>query len=306
MGYLHIKNCKSDSPIFLFKECYAMCKVHGTSTHIAYNGELPEGHRFTIFSGGCKREEFVKIFDLEDLQRRINEIGYSKFVLYGEGYGGKMQRMSATYGPTLRFIAFDVKIDNRWLEVPRAEQYAKNLGLDFVPYKRIPCTIEALDAERDAPSEVAIRNGCGNDKLREGIVCRPLMEFSYGTDENSRIICKHKREEFRETKSVRTVQSEEKQKKLDEVTLIVDEWVVPMRLQHVLDKMGEAGSIGIEKTKDVINGMIEDVVRESEGEVVVADEKLLKKEIGNRTAKLFKEYLSSLWTKNQETAMVAT
>jgi hypothetical protein len=290
MGYLHIKNLYASKNILLFKECYALEKIHGTSAHVSYDVEKPEGSQLRFFSGGAKYEEFVKLFNQEELLEKIKSIGYTKFTLYGEAYGGKMQRMSATYGPSLKFIAFDAWVAERWLEVPRAEQYANNLGLEFVHYKRVPATVEALDAERDAFSVQAIRNGCGNDKLREGIVARPLMEFSYGTDENSRIICKHKREEFRETKSVRTVESEEKRWVLEGVALIIDEWVTPMRLEHILDKMGETESISIEKTKGVIARMTEDVLRESDGEVV--DTMPLRKEIGNRTAKLFKQYLS--------------
>jgi hypothetical protein len=291
MGYLHISNIKNlNDHIFLFRECYAMEKIDGTSAHVFYNSEMPEGQQLSFFGGCAKHEQFVALFNQQDLLDRIKAIGYTKFKIYGEAYGGKIQRMAGTYGPNLKFIAFDVKVADRWLEVPRAEQYAINLGLEFVHYNRVPTTIEALNAERDAPSVQAIRNSCGNDKIREGIVCRPLVEFSYGCDENSRIICKHKRAEFRETKSVRTVESEEKRRVMEEVTLVVDEWCVPTRLQHVLDKMGEAGTIGIERTKDVIANMTEDILREAEGEVV--ESKPLMKEIGNRTVKLFKEHLA--------------
>ena len=290
MGYLHIRNLYASQNILLFKEAYALEKIHGSSANLSYDSEKPEGEQLTFFSGGAKHEDFVKIFNQEDLLTKIKAIGYTKFVLYGEVYGGKMQGMSGTYGPKMAFIAFDVWVAERWLEVPRAEQYATNLGLEFVHYNRVAATIEALDAERDAFSVQAYRNGCGSDKLREGIVCRPLIEFSYGTDENSRVICKHKREEFRETKSTRTVESEEKRRVMEEVTLIVDEWCVPERLRHVLDKMGEAGSVTVEMTKDVISRMIEDILREAEGEV---EAKPLLKEIGNRTARMFKEHLKA-------------
>jgi hypothetical protein len=54
--------------------------------------------------------------------------------------------------------------------------------------------------------------------------------------------------------------------------------------------MGETESVSIERTKDVIARMTEDVLRESDGEVV--DTMPLRKEIGNRTAKLFKQHLN--------------
>jgi hypothetical protein len=293
MGYLHIKNVTKDHPIFLFRDCYALEKLHGTSTHLSFNPEQPEGQQLCVFSGGIKYNSFVECLDLDAILAKFKENG-TKATVFGEGYGGSCQKMSDTYGPKIKFCAFDVRIDyngiKRWLEVPRAELFVKNLGLEFVHYKLIPATIEALDSERDSDSEQAIRNGMGVGKKREGIVCRPLLEFSYDGSEDSRIICKHKRAEFRETKSERTLQSEEKQRVLTEVTAIVDEYVVPMRLEHVLQKLGDPDSLTVERTKDVINAMCEDVLREAADEIV--ESKPLLKGIGNRTAKLYKEWLN--------------
>lgn len=265
--------------------------VHNSSTHLSFNPDQPESQQLTVFSGGIKYDDFVKCLDLEAILAKFKESG-TKCTVFGEGYGGKCQKMKNTYGPDIKFCAFDVRVDyngvKRWLDVPRAELFVKNLGLEFVHYKKVPATIEALDAERDAPSEQAIRNGCGNDKIREGIVCRPLLEFSYDGSEESRIICKHKRAEFRETKSVRTLQSEEKQAALNDAIAIVDEYVVPMRLEHVLQKLGDPDLLTIERTKDVIGAMVEDVLREGE----IKESKILLKEIGNRTVKLYKHWLN--------------
>ena len=56
------------------------------------------------------------------------------------------------------------------------------------------------------------------------------------------------------------------------------------RLRHVLDKLPQG--IGMESTRDVISAMIEDVLREGEGELV--DSQAARKAIGARTAKMFK------------------
>jgi hypothetical protein len=290
MGYLHIANLYASKNILLFKEVFCLEKLHGTSVHLSFDPDLPEGQQLVVFPGGIKYDAFVKCLDLESILAKFKAKG-TKATVYGEGYGGSCQKMSDTYGKEIKFCAFDVRVEHdgvkRWLEVPRAELFVKDLGLEFVHYKQVPATIEALDAERDAPSEQAIRNCCGNDKIREGIVCRPLLEFSYDGAEESRIICKHKRAEFRETKSVMTLQSEEKKKELDTAALIVDEYVVPMRLEHVLQKMGDPDFLIVERTKEVITNMVEDVLREGE----FAESKTLTKEIGNRTAKLYKEWL---------------
>jgi len=86
------------------------------------------------------------------------------------------------------------RIGDSWLSVPKAEKVATDLGLEFVPYREIDATLEALDAERDAPSEVAVRRGITEPRKREGIVVRPLIEVTLNNGE--RVICKHKRDDF--------------------------------------------------------------------------------------------------------------
>ena len=111
------------------------------------------------------------------MESKFRELGFTELIVYGEAYGGKMQGMSHTYGKELKFIAFEVKTPTSWFDVPQAEHFANLLGLEFVPYTKIPCTLEAIDAERDRDSEIAVRNGMGPGHIREGIVLRPLFEF---------------------------------------------------------------------------------------------------------------------------------
>ena len=58
MGYLHINNLYRDQDILLFKRCYAMEKVHGTSTHISYRAQAIENPGLTFFSGGASHATF--------------------------------------------------------------------------------------------------------------------------------------------------------------------------------------------------------------------------------------------------------
>ncbi len=126
--------------------------------------------------------------------------------MHGEAYGGKQQGMSETYGKELKFIVFDVKIGETWLDVINAEDVTKKKGLEFVDYVQIKTDLELIDAERDKPSTQAKRNGVVEDKLREGVVLRPLTECTKSN--GKRIIVKHKRDEFKETKTKREVDPE--------------------------------------------------------------------------------------------------
>lgn len=280
MSYMHIDNLYANQDILLFKECYAMEKIHGTSAHISYNqGQL------SFFSGGSKYAEFIKLFDTEILLAKLEEkfSKDQKVTIYGEAYGGKMQGMKDTYGPDIRFIAFEVNIDDMWLEVPKAEGIVQTLGLEFVHYDIMPTNLEALDNEMMKPSVQAFRNGMGSDKMREGIVLRPLLEVQ--KNNGGRIITKHKRPEFRETQTVRKI-GQTFERKL-EIQAITDEWVTHMRLMHVLDTFPDAK---IQDTGEIIKAMIEDILRESNGEV--KDTKELRGSISRETALMFKRYLN--------------
>lgn len=286
MGYAHIENLYKNQDILAFKECYALEKIHGTSAHISFS--FP-GPTVKFFAGGESHEKFVALFDEEALkQNYASLVGAANCVIHGEAYGGKQQGMKATYGDKLKFVVFDVKIDDHWLDVVNAEDVAKKLGLEFVHYVRIPATVEEIDKQRDADSVQAVRNGMGVGKKREGVVLRPIFEVI--KNNGARIVSKHKRDDFQERKTPQAVTAE-KQKALDDAEAIASEWVVPMRLMHVMDRMRAEKSRDLEMqdTGDVIEAMIEDVMREAVGEVV--DNKDVRKAVGHHAAKMFKEYL---------------
>jgi hypothetical protein len=122
LGYMHIDNLYKNQTVLLFKEGYALEKIHGTSAHITYRAAAnPE---VTFFSGGAKHADFVSLFDAEGLKQRFEELGLDDVTIYGEAFGGKMQGMSKSYGIKLRFIAFDVMVGRGeqgvWLNVPNA------------------------------------------------------------------------------------------------------------------------------------------------------------------------------------------
>ena len=288
MGYLHIDNLYKDLRIMEFKECYVLEKIHGTSAHVAW-----KDNQIRFFSGGEKHEKFLNLFNAEILTAKFLELFKDvDVILYGEAYGGKQQGMSHTYGKELQFIVFDVRIDDTWLNVPNAYDVACKMDLEFVDYAKSDTTLVSLDYWRDMPSRQAKRLGIEEDKPAEGIVIRPLEE--YKDARGSRIITKHKGAEFAETKTVREVDPA-KLKILEEARAISEEWVTPMRLEHVLDKIPKPHDI--KTTGTVVKAMIEDVFREAKGEIVESQN--AKKAIGTTTAKMYKRMLSKMEEKNE-------
>jgi hypothetical protein len=280
MAYLSIENLyrSKAQEILLFKELYALEKVHGTSANISWK----EG-KVSYFPGGESLSKFKSLFNEERLVKHFTELGHEEVVVYGEAYGGSCQKMSYMCGPELRFIVFDVFINNIWLDVPNMDEVATRLEQEVVPWRKIVCDLAAIDNERDRPSEVAVRRGFTEEHIREGVVLRPLAEMfnRYG----ERMIVKHKHEKFGERKTPQKVEDPSKLKVLTEATAIAEEWVTEMRLEHVLQKLPQG--IGLESMQRVLQAMVEDVLKESTGEIV--DSKEVRNAINKKTVELFKK-----------------
>jgi hypothetical protein len=281
MGYMHIENLYKNQDILLFKECYAMEKIHGTSAHISWKDDTVR-----FFSGGIKFEDFISIFNTDSLAELFTALGHQQVTVFGEAYGGKCQGMSKTYGKDLRFIVFEVKIGDSWLDVPNAQSVAESLGLDFVSYVRCSTDLDTLNYWRDQPSVQAKKNGIKGEHKREGVVLRPVIEVI--KNNGNRIIAKHKADDFIETSTPRPVDKDRLQV-LAGAEAIAQEWVTEMRLSHILQQYP---SVGIEQTGSIISSMIEDVEREANGEIVESPE--ARRAISRRTALMFKNRLKQV------------
>lgn len=289
MGYMHIDNLYRCQDILAFRECYVLEKIHGTSAHIRW-----KDGRVTFSPGGEAHERFRALFNEAALAEKFAAIG-ADVVVYGEAYGGKQQGMKDTYGSELKFIVFDVQIGGVWLSVPQMDEVARSLGLEVVEWAKVSTDLAVLDAWRDKPSTQAVRNGCG-DKPREGVVLRPPIEVT--KNNGDRIIAKHKGAAFEERKTPQKVVDPATLEVLAKADAIADEWVTPMRLTHVLDKIPEPH--GMEHTPAVIKAMVADVYREAKGEIVESKE--AERAIGKKAAALFKQRVQQVRTKAAEGA----
>ncbi len=286
MGYAHIENLYKNQTILLFRECFALEKIHGTSAHVAWR----DG-KVHYSPGGESIHKFQPLFNDAALVTLFTEMGHPVVTVFGEAYGGSQQGQSHRYGKSLKFAAFEVQIGDAWLAVPQADDVVKKLGMEFVHYERVSTDLAALDAQRDAPSTQAQRNGVEGVHNREGVVLRPIIEMT--DNRGSRVVAKHKRDDERETAKPRPVVDPAKLEVLTAATAIAYEWVTPTRLQHVLDKLPQG--IGMDKTPIVIKAMVEDVLREAFGEIV--DSKEARQAIGKRAAELFKTHVITAFRK---------
>ena len=113
----------------------------------------------------------------------------SDVCLYGEGCGAGIQKGGGNYYPDKRFVLFDVRIGEWWLQRKDIEGVAASLDIPIVPI--IGCG--SLPAMVDM-----VRTGfpsAWGDFQAEGIVARPMVELQ--TRAGNRIITKLKAKDFR-------------------------------------------------------------------------------------------------------------
>ncbi len=280
MGFTHIPNLYKDRTILtLFKDCYWSEKIEGSTAMIAWDYMEK---KLTLYPGPATEAVFATVLP-EDIAERIAKMFPASHVeLVGEIYGTKnyLPKKSAKYGVELGWVMFKAIVNDCWTSMDDSYDIANTLGLEFVPYGSVEAKVDILDRLRDEPSLFALRKGL-KEVQREGIVIEPTIPLRFNTGDV--VVAKHKGKEERETATVREV-STEKLQVLTEVNAIVDEWVTPTRLEHVMAKIPnprEKSSI-----PSIMKSMVEDVYREGKDEIVESKE--LYSAIMKRTSELLK------------------
>ncbi len=123
-------------------------------------------------------EQFEKSIELTD-----------SLVLYGEGYGAKIQKGGGNYkSDGVDFVLFDVLVDGWWLKRDDVEDVAMRLGIIPVPIVGWGTLTEMVDMVQ------AGTKSYWGDFLAEGIVARPTTELF--NRNRHRIITKVKHKDF--------------------------------------------------------------------------------------------------------------
>ena len=144
-------------------------KVDGTNIRILWDGyrvsfmgrtekaQIPQDLQQKLdemFGGEAREEVFERIF------------GDKTVILYGEGYGGKIQKHGDLYGDT-NFILFDVVVNGYWLDRENVEDIAKTFDIDVVPIVGHGSLWKAVEYVREHPKSRL------RDYEMEGVVARP-------------------------------------------------------------------------------------------------------------------------------------
>lgn len=166
-------------------------KIDGTNISVVW-----DGHRVS-FHGRTERAQIpsslmnylMDIFSGNEVEELFEQVfGDKEVILYGEGYGAKIQN-GGNYRSDVSFILFDVLIDNMWLTRESVESIAKTFGIDVVPVVLRGTIKDAIDFVMTNPKSTI------GTAMMEGVVGRPVCEMYDRRGE--RIITKIKVRDFR-------------------------------------------------------------------------------------------------------------
>ena len=148
-------------------------KIDGTNIRIYW-----DGHKIT-FGGRTDRanipahlvNKLNEIFLNEETEQLFEQkFGEKEVILFGEGYGAKIQA-GGDYRSDVGFILFDVLIGENYLNRESVEDIAKAFGLEIVPIVLHGTIEEAVRYVKNKPNSTI-----GKAKM-EGVVGRPKIEL---------------------------------------------------------------------------------------------------------------------------------
>lgn len=151
-------------------------KIDGTNIGIVW-----DGHKVS-YQGRTERAQIPahlmnKLIELfggnENEELFEQKFGDMQVILFGEGYGAKIQKGGGNYRSDVSFILFDVYLpeQNLWLKRDALEDIAKAFGIDVVPIVLTGTLNTAVNYVKSKPkSTIGVAD-------MEGLVCKPEVDM---------------------------------------------------------------------------------------------------------------------------------
>lgn len=133
-----------------------------------------------LFGGEVKEQLFEQLFKEKEV------------VLFGEGYGPKIQSCGSSYVDEVDFILFDVTVNGKYLSRNNVNEIATYFNIKSVPVLFTGVLEEGVKYVKSNPTSTIAK-----DKTlpMEGLVARPMIELYSSNGE--RIIVKIKYKDFK-------------------------------------------------------------------------------------------------------------
>lgn len=150
-------------------------KIDGTNVRVYWDGH--EVH----FGGRTEKsnmpvhlvERLMELFKTDEAEQLFEQLfGEREVILFGEGYGKKIQGDGAKYIPDgVDFIMFDLLIGDNYQPRDSVEECAKAFGIKVAPIVGEGTLEDAIKYVKTHPDSIV-----GNLPM-EGVVCRPKIEL---------------------------------------------------------------------------------------------------------------------------------
>lgn len=149
-------------------------KIDGTNIRIMW-----DGHKIT-YGGRTERanipahlmNKLIELFGNDETEQLFEQIfGEKEVILFGEGYGAKIQGCGGLYRSDVSFILFDVMINGNYQPREMVETAAKQFNLEIVPI-----LFEGTLDEGVAYAKTNPMSTIGKAPM-EGLVARPKVEL---------------------------------------------------------------------------------------------------------------------------------
>ena len=161
-------------------------KVDGTNIRVIWDGND------IFFKGKTDRADIPNFLygrlEVDFIDKPFENIFDESVCLYGEGYGGKIQKGGGNYRQDQGFVLFDVKCGDWWLKRADVEDIAEKLGIDIVPI-----VFKGTLHEMVYEVKRGFNSLWGNFPA-EGLVARPAIELKDRS--GHRVITKLKCKDF--------------------------------------------------------------------------------------------------------------
>lgn len=149
-------------------------KIDGTNIQVHWNGHSVEfGGRTEKAQIHASLVNYLNETFGGDANEQVFEqkFGDTDVILFGEGYGPKIQKSGGLYRDDVSFILFDVLIGDTWLKRESVEDIAKTFGIDVVPIVGTGTIGAGVTFVKTKPMSTIGR------APMEGVVARPKVEM---------------------------------------------------------------------------------------------------------------------------------
>lgn len=170
-------------------------KVDGTNIRVVW-----DGHKVSFYGRTDNANiptplirKLEELFGGEVNEQVFEEhFGEKQVILYGEGYGAKIQKGGGLYRKDNGFILFDVEINGKMLEYDALDGIAQYFGIPVVPTVLIGTIYSGIGYVKSRPKSVISEE----PKEMEGVVGKPMVDLMDAS--GKRVVVKIKVRDFEE------------------------------------------------------------------------------------------------------------